>query len=77
MPFIEIYYFVSNILFYLQVKAEIVAVLTKNHIRFFKNQNCWPEIFTKEVEKEIANTNNKPSYSESSSSSSESSDEED
>lgn len=72
--FIKIYYFVSYV-FFSQVKAEIVAVLTKNHIRFFKNQNCWPEIFLKEVEKETAN--DKPTFSESSSSSSESSNEED
>lgn len=73
--FIKIYYFGSYVFIFSQVKAEIVAVLTKNHIRFFKTQNCWPEIFLKEVEQETAN--GKPTFSESSSSSSESSNEED
>jgi len=49
-----------------KVKAEIVTVLTKEHIRFYKNQNCWPHQF--EEKNNCLST--KPSYQTSSSSSS-------
>ncbi|XP_054262642.1 probable RNA-binding protein EIF1AD [Macrosteles quadrilineatus] len=49
-----------------KVKAEIVTVLTKDHIRFYKNQKCWPDQF----EEKSNSFSVQPRYETSSSSSS-------
>ncbi|XP_043289879.1 probable RNA-binding protein EIF1AD [Venturia canescens] len=35
-----------------KVKAEIVKILTKDHRKFYKSQNCWPEEFNEIGSKE-------------------------
>uniref|UniRef100_A0A1B6LYQ9 Probable RNA-binding protein EIF1AD n=1 Tax=Graphocephala atropunctata TaxID=36148 RepID=A0A1B6LYQ9_9HEMI len=42
------YVLVESILEGDKVKAEIITVLTKHHIRFFKDRNCWPDRFIEE-----------------------------
>lgn len=53
-----------------KVKAEIITVLTKDHIRFYKNQNCWPEKFNGSLDQDISTGNQPPGFENSSSSSS-------
>ncbi|XP_046687479.1 probable RNA-binding protein EIF1AD isoform X3 [Homalodisca vitripennis] len=50
-----------------KVKAEIITVLSKQHIRFFKDRNCWPDRFNEEERPIFA----QPDYILSSSSSDE------
>ncbi|XP_012288107.1 probable RNA-binding protein EIF1AD [Orussus abietinus] len=35
-----------------KVKAEIVRILTRNHIKYYRSQNCWPKEFSEKQEKE-------------------------
>uniref|UniRef100_A0A1B6DJW6 Probable RNA-binding protein EIF1AD n=1 Tax=Clastoptera arizonana TaxID=38151 RepID=A0A1B6DJW6_9HEMI len=53
-----------------KVKGEIVMVLTKDHIRFYKNNNCWPELFNVGLNSNISTGNEPPGYESSTSSSS-------
>ncbi|XP_015516630.1 probable RNA-binding protein EIF1AD [Neodiprion pinetum] len=51
-----------------KVKAEIVKILTKEHIKFYRLRNCWPQEFekgSKRVERDededlFINTNRRP-----------------
>ncbi|XP_046745312.1 probable RNA-binding protein EIF1AD [Diprion similis] len=51
-----------------KVKAEIVKILTKEHIKFYRSRNCWPQEFEKdsklvendEDEDLFINTNRRP-----------------
>lgn len=58
-----------------KVKAEIIRILTNKHIKYFKEENVWPEEFTVEDKSKSSEDNlfvntNKPEFSDPSDTSS-------
>lgn len=45
-----------------RVKAEIVKILTKEHIRYMKNENVWPKEFDSALDEAKSGTSGRGGY---------------